>query len=367
MTIHRSPNKNLVQVAVEDRPYPKIQNPTDAILKVSSTALCGSDLHYYRGHLKCSPGFICGHEFVGKIVEKGDAVKSFDIGDKVVVPFYTACMECYYCVRGQASRCSKGELYGNSAPANTIDGGQAEYVRCPLAETTFVKAPEGIPEEMLVLMADIFPTGYFAAARFLKDLPQRDRDDYTVAIIGCGPVGICALACVLTMVSSGNVFVIDSIPERLAEAEKLGAKSINLNDNPVEKIKAASSGRGADVVIECVGHADALLLGFDMIRPWGQISSIGVHTEKFEVNGLLLYGKNVTMAFGRCPVRSVFEEALELLVQEQKKVAFLCGKTMSLEDAPQAFQDFEQRKVHKIVFKMGKDEVGQSVEDKVKA
>jgi threonine dehydrogenase-like Zn-dependent dehydrogenase len=347
---------------VEDRPYPKIQKPTDAILKVTSTALCGSDLHYYRGHLKCPPGFICGHEFVGEIVEKGDSVSKFQIGDKVVVPFYTACQECYYCVRGQASRCSKGELFGNSVPANTIDGGQAEYVRCPLADSTFVKAPTNIPEEMLVLMADIFPTGYFAASRFLKDLPDRDRREYTAVVVGCGPVGICAITCALTMVDT--VYAIDSIPERLAEAEKIGAKVINLNDNPVEKIKAASGGRGADVVMEVVGHADAIQLSFDLIRPWGQISSIGVHTEMFNLNGLLLYGKNVTMAFGRCPVRSIFEDALKLLVQEQKKVAFLCGKTMSLEEAPQAFKDFEARKVHKIVFKMD-GKTGENVADKV--
>ncbi|KAK5173272.1 uncharacterized protein LTR77_001953 [Saxophila tyrrhenica] len=350
------------KVEVEDRPTPKVQKQTDAVIRVTSTALCGSDLHYYRGHLKCEPNFICGHEFVGEIVEKGDDVKSFAIGDKVVVPFYTACGECFYCVRGQASRCSKGELFGNSAPANTIDGGQAEYVRCPLAESTFVKAPKDIPEEMLVLMADIFPTGYFAAARFLKDLPERDRKEYTAVVIGCGPVGVCAITCALTMVD--NVIAIDSIPERLEEAEKLGAKTINLNDDPIPKIKEATGGRGADVVIECVGHADAWQLAFDMIRPFGQISSIGVHTEKWEVNGLLMYGKNVTTAFGRCPVRSIFEPALKLLVQEQKKVAFLCGKTMLLEEAPQAYKDFEQRKVHKIVFKMDQKEAGKSIEAK---
>ena len=191
------------------------------------------------------------------------------------MPFYTACGTCFYCVRGQASRCSKGELFGNSAPANTVDGGQAEYVRCPLAETTFVKAPKGIPEEMLVLMADIFPTGYFAAARFLKDIPDRDRREFTVVCIGCGPVGICAITCALTMVD--KVIAIDSVPERLEEAKKLGAQTINLNDDPIPKIKEISgSGQGADVVIECVGHADAWQLAFDMIRPWGQISSIGV-------------------------------------------------------------------------------------------
>lgn len=179
---------------------------------------------------------------------------------------------------------------------------------------------------MLVLMADIFPTGYFAASRFLKNIPQRDRDEFTTVVIGCGPVGICAITCALTMVKT--VYGIDPVPERLVEAEKIGAIPINLNDSPVEKIKAASGGRGADVVLEVVGHADAF------IRPWGQISSIGVHTEMLPLNRLHCYGKNVTMAFGRCPVRSIFEDALEVLIKEQKKVTFLCGKTMSLEDAP---------------------------------
>ncbi|KAF2720047.1 GroES-like protein [Polychaeton citri CBS 116435] len=347
------------KVAVEDRPYPAIRQPTDAVLKVSSTALCGSDLHFYRGHLKCPPEFICGHEFVGEIVEKGDKVKKFNVGDKVVVPFYTACGECYFCVRGQASRCSKGDLFGNSVPANSVDGGQAEYVRVPLAESTLVLTPQNIPEEMLVLMADIFPTGYFAASRFLKNLSERDRKEFTVVCVGCGPVGICAITCALTMVDT--VYAIDTVPERLEEAAKLGAKTINLNDDPVTKIKEATGGRGADVVMEVVGHADAIQLSFDLIRPWGQISSIGVHTEKIEMNGLMLYGKNVSMAFGRCPVRSIFEEALELLVQEQKKVAFLCGKTMPLEEAAKAYEDFEARKVHKIVFKMGNEATGEEI------
>jgi threonine dehydrogenase-like Zn-dependent dehydrogenase len=118
--------------------------------------------------------------------------------------------------------------------------------------------------------------------------------------------------------------------------------------------------------MEVVGHADALLLALDLIRPWGQISSIGVHMEKIEMNGMMLYGKNVTMSFGRCPVRSIFEDALEVLVKEQKKVAFLCGKTMPLEEAPKAYEDFEARKVHKIVFKMSGEKVGHSVEEKVK-
>jgi threonine dehydrogenase-like Zn-dependent dehydrogenase len=151
----------------------------------------------------------------------------------------------------------------------------------------------------------------------------------------------------------------------LAEAEKIGAKVINLNDNPVPKTKAATEGHGTGVVMEVVGHTDALLLALDLIRPWSQISSIGVYKEKIEMNRPMLYGKNVTMSFDRCPVRSIFADALELLVKEQKKVAFLCGKTIPFEEAPKA-EDFEARKMHKIVFKMRGEQTGQSIEDKVK-
>jgi threonine dehydrogenase-like Zn-dependent dehydrogenase len=131
---------------------------------------------------------------------------------------------------------------------------------------------------MLVLMANIFPTGYFAASRFLDNLNQRDRDEYTAVVVGCGPVGICAITCALTMVKT--VYAIDSVPERLAEAQKIGAKVINLIDDPISEIKAATDSYGADVVMEVVRHAEALLLALDLIRPWGQISSIGVYTER---------------------------------------------------------------------------------------
>jgi threonine dehydrogenase-like Zn-dependent dehydrogenase len=137
-----------------------------------------------------------------------------------------------------------------------------------------VLAPTGIPEEMLVLMADIFPTGYFAAARYLKNLSARDRKEYTTVVVGCGPVGICAITAALTMVDT--VYAVDSVPERLEQAKAIGAIPIALDDDPVGKIKAASGGRGADVVMEVVGHADAWKMSFDMIRPWGSISSVGV-------------------------------------------------------------------------------------------
>lgn len=270
------------------------------------------------------------------------------------MPFYTACGNCFYCVRGQASRCAEGQLFGNALSADSIDGGQAEYVRVPLCDTTCVRAPTTIPEEMLVLMADIFPTGYFAASRFLKDLNDRDRKEFTSVVVGCGPVGLCAIACAITMVDT--VYAIDSVPERLEQAAALGAIPIHLTEqDPVAEIKKVTDGRGADVVMEVVGHGDALQLSLDLIRPWGSISSVGMHNHALGFEGFQLYSKNATLAFGRCPVRSIFEDALELLVKQQDKVSWLCGKTMSLEDAPQAYKDFEARKVHKVLFKSAAD------------
>jgi threonine dehydrogenase-like Zn-dependent dehydrogenase len=242
---------------------------------------------------------------------------------------------------------------GNSAGTTSIDGGQAQYVRVPFADTTLIKAPDSIPNEMLVLMADIFPTGYFAASRYLKDLSPEEAESTVAVVIGCGPVGICAVISALTMVK--NVYAIDPNSERLAEAEKLGAKPISSTDDAVDIIKKATNGRGADVVMEVVGRKAALLTALELVRPWGCISSVGIHSESLDLPGPALYAKNVTLAMGRCPVRSVFEDALEVLVSQQEKTRFLTGLTMSIKDAKSAFEIFEKGKVHKIVFDMDLD------------
>lgn len=274
---------------------------------------------------------------------------NFKVGEEVVIPFFTACGSCFFCKRGEASRCPNGKLFGNSQGTISIDGGQAEYVRVPLADTTMVLAPKTIPRELLVLMADIFPTGYFGARRFLSGLRPDEAKQTVSVVIGCGPVGICAIASAKYLTRGAKVFAIDSVPERLAEAEKLGAIALKLDpESNAQAVKDATEGRGADVVMEIVGHTDALQLAFTLVRPFGKISSIGVHTATIPMEGFHLYGKNVTMAFGRCPVRSIFEEALAVLEDVQDQVKFLCGTTMKLEEAPEAYKIFEQRKVSGI-------------------
>jgi threonine dehydrogenase-like Zn-dependent dehydrogenase len=194
----------------------------------------------------------------------------------------------------------------------------------PFAPTTLVKAPTSIPNEVLVLMADIFPTGWFCAARFLKQLSPEDAAFTVAVVIGCGPVGICSIVTALTMIKT--VYAIDPDPERLKLAEILGAIPIPAGADPISVIKAATAGRGADVVMEVVGKKASLQTALDIIRPWGQISSVGLFTETLDFPGFTLFSKNVTIAYGRCPVRSIFDEALETLMQKQDKLHFLCGQ-----------------------------------------
>jgi threonine dehydrogenase-like Zn-dependent dehydrogenase len=197
-------------------------------------------------------------------------------------------------------------------------------------------------------MADIFPTGYFCASRFLNTSTEEAKSSVT-AVVGCGPVGICAIATALTRCDT--VFAIDMVPERLEEAERLGAKPLLLTEDPGAAIKAATNGRGADVVLEVVGTLEAMRLCVDIVRPFGSISSVGVQTETVALEGPVLYGKNVTIAWGRCPVRGIFEEALETLVKVQDKVSFLCDCSMKLEEAVEAYRLFNDRKVHKVLLR----------------
>jgi threonine dehydrogenase-like Zn-dependent dehydrogenase len=279
--------KGPYKVAIEDRPIPKLKDPTDIIVKVEYTALCGSELHVYRGHQPSGTDFIMGHEFTGIVSEVGEAIKTVKKGDKIVSPFTTSCGECFYCKKGFSSRCEKCQLFGSAV----LDGGQAEYVRIPYADTTVMKAPEGIKDNALVLMADIFPTGYFAASNAFSTFKPEDVKDLTVVVIGCGPVGLCALVNALEF-QPKHLFAVDGVESRLQLAKKLGAhEAFNYQTDREEldkKVKEVTDGRGADVAIEVVGMSPALKMGFELLRPWGIISSVGVHNGEVNKSRWLL-------------------------------------------------------------------------------
>ncbi|WOO84330.1 putative zinc-binding alcohol dehydrogenase [Vanrija pseudolonga] len=301
-------------LALEERPFPQLKADTDVIIKVSTAGICGSDLHIYRGHQPGPYNFIIGHEAVGTIVKAGDDVKKWKVGDRVIVPFSTSCGKCYYCAKGYTSRCANGDLFGSVK----ADGMQAEYARVSHADGCLFAAPADIPEKLMVLMADIVPTGYYVATN-AKRLADEDRSDQldkvgkkggVAVVIGCGPVGLCAISSAVTMFD--KVFATDIAEHRLEAAARHGAIAL-----PADKVKAAileaTEGRGADAALEVVGHAAAIDTAVDLVRPYGVISSCGVHTHPVTVPGSALYGKNLRFQYGRCSVQTFIPGAIEIL------------------------------------------------------
>ena len=295
-----------------------------------------SELHIFRGHEPSDAGFIMGHEFTGTVVETGSSITTVKKGDMIVSPFTVSCRNCFYCESGCSSRCEKSLVFGTSL----LDGGQAEYVRIPLADSTVMKAPEGIEDLKLCLLADIWPTGYFAAANAFRDIEAERVRDSTVVVIGCGPVGLCALINALDH-KPKHLLAVDGVRSRLDIAKSLGAEPWNFQTDREglnKRVKELTDGRGADTVIEVVGLSAALQTAFDLLRPWGNISSVGVHNGEIPWTGTEAYGKNLKIQMGRCPVRStlcifiqdplistadalshagIFPQALEKLQQKQ--------------------------------------------------
>jgi len=215
-----------------------------------------------------------------------------------------------------------------------------------------MKAPPEIKDNALVLMADIFPTGFFGASNAFKPLTPEQIADSTAVVIGCGPVGLCAVIVALTY-KPKHLFAIDSVDSRLQLAKDLGAEPLNFQSDKEgmqKRIKEVTDGRGADVVIEVVGLSPALRTGFDLIRPWGIISSIGVHNGEIPWSGNEAYGKNVRVQMGRCPVRSIFPQALKLLEEKQHLLGFMFDKIMPLSDAVEGYELFDSMKAQKVVF-----------------
>lgn len=216
-----------------------------------------------------------GHEFTGTVTDVGSEVKTVQVGDKVVSPFTVSCMDCFYCKNGFSSRCAHSTLFGSEK----LDGGQAGYVRVPYADGTIMKAPPQINDNTLILMADIFPTGYFGAKNAFELIKPLQASEATVVVVGCGPVGLCAIVSALEH-RPKHLFAIDSVESRLEHARKLGAEPLNFakdKEGMVKRIKEVTEGRGADAVIEVVGLSPALRTAYDILRPFGAISSIGVH------------------------------------------------------------------------------------------
>ena len=318
---------------------PTIIQPTDVIVKVALTAICGSDLHVYREDEKgLDYGTVMGHEFFGEVVEIGSAVTGLKKGDRVVSPFTTSCGVCYFCKIGLTCRCQQRQLYGWVEHGHGLHGAQAEYVRVPLADSTLVKSPDGLSEEQVLLTGDIFSTGYFCA----ENAGVRPGGRYVV--LGCGPVGLMAILAAKIQ-GADEIWAVDSVPERLAIAQRYGAVAVDLSKTDAKQfILEQTNGIGADAVMEVVGNPSAQQLAFDVVRPGGIISSVGVHTaSNFTFSPVDAYNKNITYKTGRCPARHYMSKLLPLLGDQQIDLSAIISHRLPLAQGVEGYRIFDQK------------------------
>ena len=362
---------------------PEIQDPRDAIIKVTSCAICGSDLHLFHNFIPgMLPGDIMGHETMGEVVEVGSGVDGkLKKGDRVVVPFTIICGECDQCKRGNFSVCettnrkrhladkafghTTAGLFGYTHLTGGYPGGQAEYLRVPYADATHIKVPSGIPDEQLLFLSDIFPTGWQAAAQC--DIEPTD----TVAIWGCGPVGQMAIRSAI-LLGANQVIAIDCLPERLSMAEAGGATTINFETESVlERLKELTDGKGPEKCIDCVGMESHVMASLpdtlldrakqmvmaesdrphvlrEMIyvcRPGGIISVPGVYSGLSDMLPMGAFmNKGLTMRTGQTHVNRWTDDLLRRIEEGEIDPSFVITHTVPLEQGPEMYQVFRDKR-----------------------
>jgi len=378
-------------IRVEDVPEPQILNQRDAIVKISSTAICGSDLHLYNGFIPTMQrGDILGHEFMGEVVEVGREVTNLKIGDRVVVPFPISCGNCFFCQQQMFSLCENSNpnawmaekmfghapagIFGYSHLTGGYAGGQAEYARVPFADVGPIKVPEHLSDEQVLFLSDIFPTGYMGAE--MCDIKPGD----TIAIWGCGPVGQFSIRSAF-LLGAEKVIAIDQVPERLQMAEQGGAETINyLEQNVYEVLMEMTGGRGPDACIDDVGmeaHVPGLIFAYDRVkqamaletdrphalreaimccRNGGIISVIGVYggfIDKFPMGSVM--NRALTIKTGQAHVQRYMRPLLQMIENGDIDPSFVVTHVMSLDDAPRGYDMFKNKKdgCIKIVLKPG--------------
>lgn len=377
-------------VRVENVPDPKIINPRDAIIKITSTAICGSDLHIYDGFIPTmEKGDILGHEFMGEVVDLGSEVKNVKIGDRVVVPFTISCGSCFFCNRDLWSLCdnsnpnawmaekmmghSPSGLFGYSHLFGGYAGGQAEYARVPFADVGLFKIPDGLTDDQVLFLTDIFPTGYMAAENC-----QIEPGD-TVAIWGCGPVGQFAIKSAY-LLGAERVIAIDRIPERLQMAKEQGnAEIINYEEvDAGEALKEMTGGRGPDACLDAVGmeaHGTGLDALYDKAkqavrletdrptalrqvivacRKGGRVSLAGVYggfLDKIPMGAA--FNKGLSFKMGQTHVHRYLKPLLEHIQNGKIDPSFVITHKMNIEDAPKGYEIFKHKKDNciKVVLK----------------
>ena len=369
------------KITCDQVPDPTIEDPRDAIVKVTSCAICGSDLHLYDGFMPgMKNGDIMGHECMGEVVEVGPGARdALKVGDRVVVPFTIICGECEQCRRGNYSVCERSNrnkamadklfghttagLFGYTHLTGGYAGGQAEYIRVPFADKTHIKVPQSIPDDQLLFLSDILPTGWQAAVQC--DVQPTD----TVAIWGCGPVGQMAIRSAV-LLGAKQVIAIDHVPERLSMAEAGGAVTINFDEeSTVQRLNDLTDGKGPEKCIDAVGmeaHATAtidsmydrakqsVMLETDrphvlremmyVCRPAGTLSVPGVYGGLIDkIPYGMFMNKGLTMRTGQTHVNRWTDDLLRRIEEGQIDPSFVITHKVSLQDGPEMYRTFRDK------------------------
>jgi 2-desacetyl-2-hydroxyethyl bacteriochlorophyllide A dehydrogenase len=331
------------QVRIEEKDDPRIAAGDDAVVRVEASGICGSDLHIYHGRVPVEPGFTIGHEFVGTVVEAGGDVERVAVGDRVLGTFHTACATCTSCLRGDYHRCRNGQTFGHGANLGDLQGAQAELLLVPRANVGLRRVPEGMSADVALFAGDVMGTGYHAVAH--AEMKAGD----TVAVLGLGPVGLCA---VQAAVAGGavKVFAVDTVAERLAMAERFGATPLHLSeDEPKKAVRAATEGLGVDVVVDAVGDPAPLALAISLARDAGTVSGIGAYAGKGEVPLGLAWLKGLQLRLGLANVIAHVDRVLALMEAGKLDPTPLVTHHMPLDQAAEAYKVYDNREALKIV------------------
>ena len=323
--------------ALEEREKPALQGPKDALVRVTLSSICSSDLHIRHGSVpRAVPGITVGHEMVGVVEEVGRGVKGFAPGDRVCVNVETFCGECFYCRRGYVNNCT--DPHGGWALGCRIDGGQAEYVRVPHAEQGLTHIPDSVTDRQALFVGDILATGYWSAQ--LGGIKEGD----TVAVLGAGPTGLCAMMCA-RLYHPAHIVAVDPIPQRLALAKAEGWADVTADpgrEDAEAAIRGLTQGRGADVVLECAGGAGTFQTAWQIARPNAVVVVVAMYEEPQVLPLPDMYGKNLTFKTGGVDANAC-GEILRRIEAGELDSTKLITHTYPLDRAPEAYELFENR------------------------
>jgi alcohol dehydrogenase len=332
-------------VRVADVPEPVLQGPRDAVVRVTRAAVCGSDLHFLHLKAPIDPGEVMGHEAVGVVEAVGEGVTAVAPGDRVVVAFHAACGVCWFCQRGETALCEDFANFGAGAFSGGLAGTQAERVRVPAADLNLLPIPDEVDDEAAIFVGDVLTTGVYAAA--LAGPSSHD----VVAVIGAGPVGVCTIQA-LRAGGAGRVVALDREADRLALAAAAGAETVDVDDrNPEMALASITGDRGADVVIEAVGHPTAFDTALAVVRRGGRLVVVGMYAgEQVELQLGVWWARQLEVRFaGVCPVHTYWRRAMDGLVRGALDPRPLISHRLSLEDAPEAYALFDARTATKVL------------------